>query len=69
MIDLIQDTDQRHRDCTAPQYLRVLQGYLAKFRQFADVKDANKTFDIAAYNQFNATPLTVAPTAKCPVGN
>ena len=27
------------------------------------MKDANKTFDIAAYNQFNATPLTVAPTA------
>ena len=34
-----------------------------KLRQFADVKDANKTFDIAAYNHFNATPLTVAPTA------
>ena len=31
--------------------------------------DAKKAFDIAAYNQFNATPLTVAPTAKCPVGN
>jgi hypothetical protein len=25
--------------------------------------DAKKAFDIAAYNQFNATPLTVAPTA------
>ena len=31
--------------------------------------DAKKAFDIAAYNQFNTTPLTVAPTAKCPVGN
>jgi N4-gp56 family major capsid protein len=25
--------------------------------------DAKKAFDIAAYNQFNATPLTVAPTS------
>ena len=39
--------------------LHPVKEVIAKVRK----NDAKKAFDIAAYNQFNATPLTVAPTA------
>ena len=39
--------------------LHTVKEVIAKVRK----NDAKKAFDIAAYNQFNATPLTVAPTS------
>ena len=39
--------------------LHPVNEVIAKVRR----NDAKKAFDIAAYNQFNATPFTVAPTA------